>query len=158
MFVTSEKYPGRAWKSCGDLESGLATLVLVTDRDQSPLSSLGCDVRGEVLCPPGCGHLPAPEQTMPACLAQQVKTLLWRLCHGVGMWFGVKDSAVFYRGVMQGPARGGRGRLQGTYSMCRNTLLSTSLCVEGLFSKGLQQFLISGGMYSLFSALPFDMH
>lgn len=85
MCVTSENYPGRAQKSSGDFESALATLVLVSDRDQSLLSSLGCDVCGEVLCPPGCGHVPAPEQTMPVCFAQQVKTLLWRLCNGVGM-------------------------------------------------------------------------
>lgn len=85
MFVTSEKYPGRAQKPSGDLESVLAALVVVADGDQSPLSSLGGDVCGEVLCPAGCGHVPAPEQTMPACFAQQVKTLLWRLCHGVGM-------------------------------------------------------------------------
>lgn len=65
--------------------------------------------------------------------------------------------AVFYRGVVQGPAGDGRGRLQGMYSMCRNTLLSASLCVEGLISKGLQHFLISGGLCPVFSTLPFDM-
>lgn len=61
MFVTSEKYPGRAQTSAGDLEPALATPVLVTDRDHSLFSSPGCAACGEVLCPPGCGHVAVPE-------------------------------------------------------------------------------------------------
>lgn len=66
--------------------------------------------------------------------------------------------SVFYRGVCRALLGDGRGRLQGMYSMCRNTLPSTSVCVEGLFSKGLQHFFISGGVYPVFSTLSFDTH
>lgn len=98
-----------------------------------PLSSLGGDVCGEVLCPAGCGHVPAPEQTMPACFAQQVKTLLWRLCHGVGMWCGVKDWAVFYRGVCRALLGMGGEGCRALFHVQEHSSLSLSVCGRFVF-------------------------
>lgn len=55
MFVTSEKYPGRAQKPSGDLESVLAALVVVADGDQSPCPLWGVMCVGKSCVQPDVG-------------------------------------------------------------------------------------------------------
>lgn len=63
--------------------------------------------------------------------------------------------AVFYRGVMQGPAQGWEGKAAGHVFHVQEHS-SLSLSVQGFFSKSLQDFLLSlsDGVYPLFPTLP----